>query len=222
MKSKFKNQYSLLALLALLTTGCGAGLSGGSSGNSSMMTTYTQIERLGRPAINEGLVLSNDNLNAFNSIPPSLDLASSVPAVAAVLTEATAVLNIVTNLDGSATGGLTDPTAGEVAGQFLPDVTRISVANGDIAGISANADRTSNSTLGETAYIGCLSTTPGAPLLCGGRKIRDDVVDITLTYIAVGADGLGAIPFPVIDQVGYAGSTRTALRNDFPFLAAPY
>lgn len=221
MKSNFRNQFSILAVLALLTTGCGEGLTGTAVGSSSMNTSYTQIERLGRPAINEGLLISNDNLNAFNSIPPSLDFSSGIPAVAAVLTEATAVLTIVTNLDGTAAGGFNDPTAGEVAAQFLPDVTRISVANADIAGISANATRGGNSNLAETAYIGCLSTTSGAPLLCGGRKIRDDVIDITLTYIAAGADAL-TFPFPVKDQVGYAGSTRTALRNDFPFLAAPY
>ena len=29
---------------------------------------YVQIERLARPAINEGLVITNDYLNAFNSI----------------------------------------------------------------------------------------------------------------------------------------------------------
>ena len=40
---------------------------------SSSDPSYVQIERLGRPAINEGLVITNDYLNAFNSISPSQD-----------------------------------------------------------------------------------------------------------------------------------------------------
>ena len=33
---------------------------------------FQQVERLGRPGINEGLIVTNDFLNAFNSIPPLL------------------------------------------------------------------------------------------------------------------------------------------------------
>ncbi len=208
-----------LAGAAVMTAGCGSGLSGGNSNNSST-TTYTQIERLARPAVNEGLVLSDANLNAFNSIPPSLDLQSSIPAVAAVLTEATAVLTIVTTLTGPnpPAGGVGDPTAGEVAGQFLPDVMRISVDNADLT-IAASASRTANEIAGEVGYVGCLSTTAGTPLLCGGRKIRDDVIDITLSYIVVGASGV-SIPYPVTDDVGYDAGHGTLL-GAFPFLARP-
>jgi hypothetical protein len=43
---------------------------GGSNGNDM---TWVQVERLGRPAINEGLFVTNDFLNAVNSISPDQD-----------------------------------------------------------------------------------------------------------------------------------------------------
>lgn len=192
----------------------------------------TQVERLARPAINEGLVLSNSNLNAFNSIPPSLDLRSDISAVNAVLTEAAAVLTVVNSLGTNA--GLTPPAVGDVVSQFLPDVMRISVDDthyGALHALNANSDRTSNSRQNEVAYTACVSLTSGAPLLCGGRKIRDDVIDITLSYLAGGASfaapeaGTPAnVPtYAVSDAISYS-TTHTAsapLLASFPFLAAP-
>src|SRR5262245_22702821 len=63
---------------------------------------YVQIERLARPGINEALVVSNANLIAFNSIPPTLDLATDNPAVLAVLKEAAGTLGVVDSLDSKA------------------------------------------------------------------------------------------------------------------------
>lgn len=219
---------TLVVFMALVATACG---SSSGSGSAAMTTSsYLQIERLGRPAINEGLVLSNSNLNAFNSIGPALDLRSDIPAVNAVLTEATAVLTVVFNLGTNA--GLTPPAVGTVAGQFLPDVLRISVNDADFGtlhALNANADRTSNSKLNEVAYTSCVSLTAGAPLLCGGRKIRDDVIDITLSYLAGGAaqaapGAAGAVPaYAVSDAISYstAHAVSNPLLSTFPFLAAP-
>lgn len=210
----------------------------GCSGSSTSFTPtpaptveaeYVQIERLARPAINEGLVLSNDNLNAFNSIPPSLDLRSDIPAVAAVLNEAVAVLSVVFNLGTNA--GLTPPAVGDVAGQFLPDVVRISVDDahyGTLHTVQANASRSGDSDQNEVAYTSCVSLVSGSPLLCGGRKIRDDVIDITLSYLAGGAGfaapaaSPGDIPsYLVSDQISYSTTHSGALLSAFPFLAAP-
>lgn len=164
---------------------------------------YTQIERLARPAINEGLVITNDYLNAFNSIPPSSDFST---AAAPVLTEAIAVLDVVTGLVG---GG---PTSAEVAGQFLPDVMRIDVTN-------ANAGVGPSTTDGNVGYLSCVNGTGSGPLLCGGRKLQDDVIDITLTYIAAGAGAL-TNPYSVGDGVTYAAG-HSALLGAFPYLAGP-
>ena len=74
---------------------------------------YNQMERLARPAINEGLIVTNDFLNAFNSIPPTADLS---PAAAPVGAEAAKTLKALGN-DDKRTAALLNA--------FLPDVMRI-------------------------------------------------------------------------------------------------
>ncbi len=212
-----------VVVAAFINTGC-------SSDSSSSGDGFVQIERLARPAINEGLILSNANLNAFNSIAPSLDLESSNSAVAAVLNEAVAVLTVV--FDVATNAGTAPPAVTAVAGQFLPDVMRISVDDahyGTLHTVTFNVDRTSNSRQNEVAYTSCVSLTSGAPLLCGGRKIRDDVIDITLSYLVNGAAGAApgtampnAVPtYLVSDAVNYAASHTGSLLTTFPFLAQP-
>lgn len=233
MKNMWKYIFaaSIVGTLGVLAS-CGIS---GTDATNSITSSYVQIERLGRPAVNEGLVLSNANLNAFNSIPPSLDGRSDIAAVAAVQGEAVTVLSVVRAIGVAA--GQTPPLTTDVAGQFLPDVTRISVDDAHYlstgpysGGFVANADRTSNSRQGEVGYTACLGGA-GFPLLCGGRKIRDDVIDVTLSYIAVGGIG-GAIPgasgsaivsYPVSDAISYSTSHPASqpLLSTFPFLARP-
>lgn len=162
---------------------------------------YTQIERLGRPAINEGLIVTNDYLNAFNSIPPSDDFST---AAAPVRAEAISILDVVTGLAG---GG---PTSAQVAGQFLPDVLRIDTVNAN-PGVGPS---TNDANVG---YISCLNGTGSGPLLCGGRKLEDDVIDITLNYIA---SGTATQPYSISDNITYT-TAHTALPTTFPYLAAP-
>ncbi|HXH32305.1 MAG TPA: DUF4331 family protein [Bacteriovoracaceae bacterium] len=214
----FKNLLIMVPMLVAFT-GCG------DEDSNSSQSSVVQIERLARPAINEGLVLSNDNLNAFNSIPPSSDLDSANPAVADVLAEATVVLNVVTAL--GMTAGATPPAVNTIVGQFLPDVMRISVDDTHIGGLLALDARTGNQNLNQVGYTSCLGGA-GAPLLCGGRKIRDDVIDITLSYIAAGGAGAGltgtatAPPvYAIRDQITYSTTHTTNLLATFPFLAAP-
>lgn len=152
-------------------------------------TQYMQIERLARPAVNEGLVLSNDKLNAFNSIPPTLDLATDNPAVLSVLQEASAALDLVDSLDGANNFG--DGFNSEVVAGFLPDVMRI--------------DTSKAIPPGTPGYNGDFVLVEGtkAAMLTGGRKIEDDVIDITLSYL-VSADPTGAT---IKDNVGYQATT---------------
>lgn len=114
---------------------------------------FKQIERLARPAINEGLILTNDFLNAFNSIPPSLDLSD---AAAPVRAEAVAVLNAADMADGVDN---VDPNV--IAGAFLPDVMRIDTTIPSGYATAANARGS----------------------LIAGRKLGDDVIDATLTVL---------------------------------------
>ncbi|MEG4577616.1 DUF4331 domain-containing protein [Microcoleus sp. N3A4] len=111
---------------------------------------FKQFERLARPAINEGLIVSPAYLEAFNNIPPRLDLSA---AAAPVRQEAVATLNAVDLLDGRDN---VDPNA--IAGAFLPDVMRIDT----------------------TKTSGYASATNSQGSLIGGRMLMDDVIDITL------------------------------------------
>jgi hypothetical protein len=74
---------------------------------------YQQVERLGRPGINEGLIVSNNLLAAFNSVPPTADLS---PAAGPIGAEATRTLKALGNNDERTKALLT---------AFLPDVMRI-------------------------------------------------------------------------------------------------
>ncbi|MEG4015149.1 MULTISPECIES: DUF4331 domain-containing protein [unclassified Microcoleus] len=111
---------------------------------------FKQFERLARPAINEGLVVTPAFMEAFNSISPKLDLSA---AAAPVRQEAVATLNAVDLLDGSDN---VDPNA--IAAAFLPDVMRIDTTKPSGYGSATNAQGS----------------------LIGGRMLMDDVIDITL------------------------------------------
>jgi Domain of unknown function (DUF4331) len=80
---------------------------------------YQQVERLARPAINEGLLISNNLLNTFNSVPPTVDLS---PAAAPIGAEASLTLKALGNNKERTNALLT---------AFLPDVMRI-----DTTGVS--------------------------------------------------------------------------------------
>ncbi len=87
---------------------------------------YTQVERLGRPGINEGLIITNDFLNAFNSIPPTADLSDTASPVRA---EAKSVLLALGN---------DNQRANSLLGAFLPDVMRIdtSIPSGYVSAVN--------------------------------------------------------------------------------------
>ncbi len=88
---------------------------------------YQQVERLARPAINEGLIVSNDLLNTFNSVPPTADLS---PAAAPIGAEATRTLKALGN-DTNRTNAL--------LAAFLPDVMRIDTTGASGYGNALNA-----------------------------------------------------------------------------------
>ena len=88
---------------------------------------YQQVERLARPAINEGLIVSNDLLNAFNSVPPTADLS---PAAGPIGAEAVRTLKALGN-DDARTNAL--------LGAFLPDVMRIDTTGASGYGNAFNA-----------------------------------------------------------------------------------
>lgn len=188
---------------------------------------YRQVERLGRPAINEAFVLSNDYLNDFNEINPALDLTATA---APIINEMTSVLTVLNTLASNL--GQSPPSVANVKGGFLPDVMRI--------------DTSLSIAVGATAYGELVNDNVSKPkILVGGRKITDDVVNITLHYIFNNSvsptipGGLAAID----DKVSYyhgmtgctwpganvgspghhclTGQTSQLGAASFPFLATP-
>lgn len=205
-----------LLLASTMLVSCGNDDDGGSSSAQQQEDSggplgpgAVQVERLARPAINEGLIISNNFLNAFNSIPPSADLSE---AAAPVRAEAASVIEAADQIDGK-----DDLTVDAVTTAFLPDVMRI--------------DTRVDIGPGKDAYNADISGDKG--MLTGGRKIEDDVIDITLSFL-VAADPTGAA---VKDNVSYEGvpgneaqpghrrllnQTSPKGRASFPFLARPY
>ncbi len=90
---------------------------------------FKQFERLGRPAINEGLIVDNDLLNIFNSVPPSADLS---PAAKPVRDEAVKTLLAFNNNNQA--------QVNKIAGAFLPDVMRIDTTGKSGYGNALNAN----------------------------------------------------------------------------------
>lgn len=196
--------FVLLALSsALLYTGCG----GSSSTTTTTGTTYKQVERLARPAINEGLILTNDYLNTLNQVGPDVEasyLAGTLDAttkalVDKIIAEASAVLNALDGGDAKYTSCMLSA--------FLPDVMRIdtSAASGYANGFNSLTACTGNDTGGSAFPI------PGSPIR--GRKLGEDVIDTTLTVLVRGTSA--ALES---DNVGIG--TRTFLA-DFPYLGKP-
>lgn len=166
--------------------------------------TFIQVERLARPAINEGLIFTNDFLNAFNAITPADDLSD---AAAPVRAEAVQVLDALDSADG-----VNNVDATAIATAFLPDVMRIDT--------SIPVDVTT------PAYSRAFNAL-GAPI--AGRKLEDDVIDITATAL-VGSPVSDNVPYnrpaagpgstnPAIGHslLNGQGAPRTAAT--FPYLA---
>ena len=147
-----------LYLLGIVIVGAmSQGQSCGKKEDDDTPETWRQVERLARPAVNEGLVISNTNLNAWNSIAPSQDLG---PDGTAVVNEVVAVLTALGN---------SPARIGDIATAFLPDVMRIDTTI--VSGYASGA-----------IPVGAL----GVVRPVGGRLITDDVIDITLSVLTNG------------------------------------
>ena len=197
-----------LALALIVTTACSNSSSGpgpdAGSGTPPTTVGFHQVEQLARPGINEALLISEAFNAGYNATAPSF---AGVPAdtLDAVVGEAKTVLQALylgaCLINGVA--GLTPDTgvkpaaikchavgpaiwmadgvtltpqsktaaaayADKVFSQFIPDVLRVDTSV----------------TSGYLTPCGDLSSTP---LLCGGRFLNDDVIDVTYDYLLNGA-----------------------------------
>ncbi|MGB3614122.1 MAG: DUF4331 family protein [Elainellaceae cyanobacterium] len=153
---------------------------------------FNQVERLARPAVNEGLIVTNDFLNTLNSVTPSFEaaaLAGQQPAAGAagpIVAEAKQTLLALGN---------SDARADALLGAFLPDVMRID-------------------TTGPSGYANALNAQ-GSPIR--GRLLEDDVIDITLSVLTNGAISTDNVSYN--GTPGNPAQGHDPLIPVFPFLA---
>lgn len=173
------------------------------------VTTYRQVEFLGRPGIAEALLLSNGFLDAYNATAPFF---TGVPAadLNAVVGEAKTVLRALFYgtclLNGIA--GFTDPAmaakpGGVQCANLGAAIFTENAASGvmltaaTVAAATVYADRVFGQFVTDTLRIDttpasgyltlCGAAATGEPLLCGGRNLKDDVIDTTYFYLISGA-----------------------------------
>jgi hypothetical protein len=158
-----------------------------SSGN------LTAVERLARPIVNEGLVITNEFLNTLNAVSPQFEsralqgLQPEAGAAAPIVAEVVRTLKAFGN---------SDARANTLVNAFLPDVMRID-------------------TLRPSGY-GTFLNAKGSP--AAGRLLKDDIVDTTLSVI-VGSpvdDGVSYEGTP-----GNPAQGHQPLVPSFPYLAPP-
>jgi len=247
------------------TCGSGTTLQNGMCVPTSGTPTYVQVEQLARPGINEALVLSNANLEGYNATAPSFAGAPAA-AVTAITNEAKTVLKAVylgsCLLDGVV--GLTPTTGVHPAGAACNAVggalfnennplTGVTLTTSTVNAAQAYADRVFaqfepdvlriDTTIATSGYLN-LCGDPSQPqqLLCGGRWLTDDVIDITYNYLIAGAAITPSSPaqFKALVSDGVTYSTATpgadslstpdatnanqghpAVSNTFPYSAIP-
>lgn len=247
------------------TCGSGTQLMAGMCIPTPATPTYVQVEHLARPGINEALVLSNANLEGYNATAPSFAGAPAA-AVTAITTEAKTVLsalylggcllNGALGLDASSgvhPGGATCNAVGgaiwaenSLAGVTLTAATKTAMgqyADRVFAQFEPDVMRI-DTTIATSGYLNlCGDPTQAYPLLCGGRWLTDDVIDITYDYLLAGAaigtsspdqfkalvsDGVsysvatpGAVSLSTPDATN-AAQGHPAVAMTFPYSATPY
>ncbi|NEP15829.1 MAG: DUF4331 domain-containing protein [Leptolyngbya sp. SIO4C1] len=155
---------------------------------------YVQVERLARPAINEGLILDNDFLNALNSVGPDFEAAALAGQNPAARTAGPIVAQAKQTLLAI---GNSEERANALLGAFLPDVMRID-------------------TSGPSGYANDLNAL-GSPVR--GRMLADDVIDITLSVLTDGAIATDNVSYA--GTPGNPAQGHDPLEPMFPYLALP-
>lgn len=155
---------------------------------------FTQVERLARPVINEGLVVPNDFLNALNSVGPDFEAAALAGRQPQANTAAPIVADVIKTLKAV---GNNDARANSLVRAFLPDVMRI--------------DTTKRS-----GYVNAVNNQ-GSPIT--GRLLKDDVFDMTINVLTNGAIKGDNVSYD--GTPGNPAQGHQPLVSSFPYLALP-
>jgi hypothetical protein len=198
---------------------------------------FRQVEHLARPGINEALLVTSELNIAYNATAPSF-AALPQSTVNEVIAEAKTVLKALylgtCLVNGVVPGGLTPQTGMHPAGiecnaiggaifdegDPITGVTLTTVANAkaqeyadkvfdqfmpDVMRIDTNVD---------SNYLTPCNDLDTKPLLCGGRFLDDDSIDITFFYLLDGVDSSHtATQFKALTSDGVNFSTTDAGEN---------
>ena len=229
---------------------------------------FVQVEQLARPAINEALLITNDFNAGYNATAPSFNGVDAT-TLNAVVGEAKTVLKAlylgVCLLNGTIPG-ITADTGLKPAGLTCHAIGPAIWTENSLAGVTlTDASKTAAQAYADavfglfipdvmrvdTAVTSNYETLCGAGAtvgLCGGRFVRDDVIDTTYDFFVNGAatpknQPFGQVSALVQDGVVFdnsaAGATgnvnsrvvgdatntsqgHPAVSNGFPYSAAPF
>lgn len=208
MRSPVVRSAAVLALIVF--TACDSSSSGPGPGPDAgatpppTTTAFHQVEQLARPGINEALLISEAFNAGFNATAPSF---AGVPAdtLNAVVGEAKTVLSALylgaCLINGVA--GLTPDTGVKPAaikchavGAAIWMADGVTLTPESKAAAAAYADKVFNQFIPDvlrvdtsvtSSYLVPCGNLDSTPLLCGGRFLNDDVIDVTYDYLLNGA-----------------------------------
>lgn len=155
---------------------------------------FVAVERLARPAINEGLVVTNDFLNALNSVGPLFEARALKGINPDASIAAPIVGEVVKTLKAF---GNSDERANILVKAFLPDVMRIDTLRPSGYGTFVNAN--------------------GSP--SAGRLLKDDVIDTTLQVVTNNPAATDNVSYE--GASGNPSQGHKPLVTSFPYLALP-
>ncbi len=196
--SIFKGIGFAAGFLGLIAAGGCGGSTSHPGGTSQTIQSFTQFDRLARPAINEVFAtVANNRHQANNQDNPTDDKAQL----------ANDIQSFMTGTAGRSQA-ITDAVKAVIIGQ-----------TGDVekADLSSNASK--------AAYLG-VETSGATGSTFGGRALTDDVIDAdlgiifgdTIPKLGLAADDGKEIPTLTTDNVGPQAKHFT---NTFPYLGAP-
>jgi hypothetical protein len=206
---------------------------------------YHQVEQLARPGINEALLITEAFNAGYNATAPSF---TGVPTdtLNAVVGEAKTVLKAL-YLGGCLINGLAGVTADigvhpgamkcHAVGAAIWLADGVTLTDASKTAAQAYADKMFSQFVPDvlrvdtsvtSSYLTPCGDLSSTPLLCGGRFLNDDVIDVTYNYLLNGAanylnpgDG-GALDLQILALTsdGVAFSTTDASKNPLSLQAA--